>query len=43
MKAILMTAAGGPEVLQLADVPVPDLPGPFHLRVKLHAAGVLEI
>jgi NADPH2:quinone reductase len=40
MKAILMTAAGGPEVLQLADIPVPELPGPFYIRVKLHAAGV---
>ncbi len=40
MKAILLTAAGGPEVLQLADVPVPGLPSPSHLQVKLHAAGV---
>lgn len=40
MKAILMTAAGGPEVLQQADVPVPELPSPSHLRVKLLAAGV---
>jgi NADPH2:quinone reductase len=40
MKAILMTAAGGPEVLQLADIPVPELPSPSHIRVKLHAAGV---
>ncbi|MDP1897899.1 MAG: zinc-dependent alcohol dehydrogenase family protein [Sulfurimicrobium sp.] len=35
-----MTAAGGPEVLQLADIPVPELPSPSHLRVKLCAAGV---
>lgn len=40
MKAILMTAAGGPEVLQLADVPMPELPSPFHIQVKLHAAGI---
>ncbi|PWB53417.1 MAG: alcohol dehydrogenase [Nitrosomonadales bacterium] len=40
MKAILMTAAGGPEVLQLVDIPVPELPSPSHLRVKLRAAGV---
>jgi NADPH2:quinone reductase len=40
MKAILITAAGGPEVLQLADVPVPELPSSSHVRVKLHAAGV---
>lgn len=40
MRAVLMTAAGGPEVLQMADAPLPELPGPSHLRVKLHAAGV---
>ena len=40
MKAILMTAAGGPEVLQLADIPVPELPSPSHIRVRLCAAGV---
>lgn len=40
MKAILMTATGGPEVLQLADVPMPELPSPHHVRVRLHAAGV---
>lgn len=40
MKAILMTATGEPEVLRLADIPVPELPGPDHVRVKLHAAGI---
>lgn len=40
MKAILMTAAGGVDVLQLADVPVPELPSPDHVRIKLHAAGI---
>lgn len=40
MKAMLMTAAGGPDVLQLHDVPIPELPSPHHLRVKLSAAGV---
>ena len=40
MKAILMTAAGSPDVLQLRDIPKPDLPTPHHLRVKLAAAGV---
>ncbi len=40
MKAILMTAAGGPEVLALRDVEIPELPSPHHLRVKLAAAGV---
>lgn len=40
MKAILMTSAGGPEVLALRDVEKPELPSPHHLRVKLAAAGV---
>lgn len=40
MKAILATAPGGVEVLQLRDVPKPELPSPHHLRVKLAAAGV---
>lgn len=40
MKAILMTAAGGVDVLQLADIPLPELPSPNHIRVKLAAAGI---
>lgn len=40
MKAILATAAGGTEVLQLRDIPKPELPSPHHLRVALAAAGV---
>jgi NADPH2:quinone reductase len=40
MKAILATAAGGVEVLQLRNIPKPELPSPHHLRVKLAAAGV---
>ncbi|MDH2916273.1 MAG: alcohol dehydrogenase catalytic domain-containing protein, partial [Gallionella sp.] len=40
MKAILATAAGSTEVLQLRDIPQPELPSPHHLRVKLAAAGV---
>jgi NADPH2:quinone reductase len=40
MKAILATAPGSAEVLQLRDLPKPDLPTPHHLRVKLAAAGV---
>ena len=43
MKAILTTAPGGPEVLQLSDLPVPELPSPHHIRVKVHAAGVNPI
>ncbi len=40
MKAILMTAAGGADVLQLADIGMPELPSPNHMRVKLAAAGI---
>ncbi|HEU0283393.1 MAG TPA: zinc-binding dehydrogenase [Gallionella sp.] len=40
MKAIFATAPGGPDVLQLRDAPMPGLPSPHHLRVKLAAAGV---
>lgn len=40
MKAILATAAGSTDVLQLRDIPKPELPSPHHLRVKLAAAGV---
>ncbi|MBI5429973.1 MAG: zinc-dependent alcohol dehydrogenase family protein [Nitrosomonadales bacterium] len=40
MKAVLMTAAGGPDVLAMYDVNKPELPSPHHLRVKLAAAGV---
>ena len=40
MKAILMTAAGSADVLQLREIEKPELPSPYHLRVKLAAAGV---
>lgn len=40
MKAIFTSAAGGPETLELRDVPAPELPSPHRVRVKLAAAGV---
>ncbi len=40
IKAILMTAAGNADVLQLREIAKPELPSPHHLRVKLAAAGV---
>ncbi|MBK9161726.1 MAG: zinc-dependent alcohol dehydrogenase family protein [Nitrosomonadales bacterium] len=40
MKAILMTAAGSADVLQLREIEKPALPSPHHIRVKLAAAGV---
>ncbi|OGT01126.1 MAG: alcohol dehydrogenase [Gallionellales bacterium RIFCSPLOWO2_12_FULL_59_22] len=43
MKAILMTAAGNADVLQLREIAKPELPSPHHLRVKLAAAGVNPI
>ncbi len=39
MKAMPMTAPGGPEVLQAADVPTPKA-GPNDLLVRLRAAGI---
>ncbi|HTP33095.1 MAG TPA: quinone oxidoreductase [Candidatus Acidoferrales bacterium] len=39
MKAILVSQPGGPESMQLADVPVPA-PGPKQVRVKIAASGV---
>lgn len=43
MKAILMTAVGGPDVLQAAQVPIPDLAQDRDLLVRLKAAGVNPI
>src|SRR5215467_31448 len=39
MKAILVPQPGGPDNMQLADVPVPE-PGPKQARVRLAASGV---
>jgi NADPH2:quinone reductase len=39
MKAIVIVGKGGPEVLQLRDVPVPQ-PGPGEVLIKVAAAGV---
>ena len=39
MRAIVITANGGPEVLELRDEPEPE-PGPGQLLVELAAAGV---
>lgn len=38
-KAIVITANGGPEVLEFKDWPV-DKPGPGQLRIRQHAIGV---
>jgi NADPH2:quinone reductase len=39
MRAIVHTAAGGPEVLALREVPDPT-PGAHQLRIRVHAAGL---
>ena len=39
MKAIRVHQFGGPEVLQLEEVPDPQ-PGPGQVVVRVHAAGV---
>jgi NADPH2:quinone reductase len=43
MKAVLMTAPGEPDVLQLQDVPEPKILNDTELLVRLHAAGVNPI
>ena len=40
MRAILMTSAGTADVLQLRDIPLPQLPGSKHIRVRLAAAAI---
>jgi NADPH2:quinone reductase len=43
MQAVLMTAVGGPEVLQLRDIATPELTRSGDLLVRLKAAGVNPI
>jgi NADPH2:quinone reductase len=40
MRAAVMTKVGGPEVLELADLPEPEIINPKDVRVRLRAAGV---
>jgi NADPH:quinone reductase-like Zn-dependent oxidoreductase len=39
MKAIGLTQFGGPEVLRVFDLPVPE-PGPGEVRIRVHAVAV---
>jgi NADPH:quinone reductase len=43
MRAITMPAPGGPEALQLSELPVPEIQHPRQVRIRLHAAGVNPI
>ncbi len=40
MRAMLMTAVGGPEVLQLVELPEPEITAEHDVRVRLQAAGI---
>jgi len=40
MKAVLMTAIGGPETLQLTQIAEPEALGPREVKVALRAAGI---
>jgi NADPH2:quinone reductase len=40
MQAVVMSRTGGSEVLEARTLPMPVLPSPHHLLVRLHAAGV---
>lgn len=39
MKTIIVTAFGGPEVLEIREVPTPE-PGPGEVRIAVRAAGI---
>jgi NADPH:quinone reductase len=39
MRAVVIRRFGGPEVLEIADVPVPQ-PGPGQVRIRVEAAAV---
>lgn len=43
MKGMVMTAAGGPDVLQLQDMEEPEITSPTQIKVRIHAAGVNPI
>jgi NADPH2:quinone reductase len=43
MKAIVMTAAGVPEVLQLQEIPEPEITNPTEILIQLKAAGINPI
>jgi NADPH:quinone reductase len=40
MRAVVMTAVGGPEVLKVAELPEPEISGDHEVRVRLRAASI---
>ena len=40
MKAVMLTGAGGTEMLKLMEVPAPVLKDPLDVMVRLHASGL---
>ena len=40
MRAVEMTAVGGPDVLHLVEVPEPEITGEHDVKVRLRAAGI---
>jgi NADPH2:quinone reductase len=43
MKAVVMTRAGGPEVLEPREIEEPQIGSPTQIKVRLHAAGLNPI
>lgn len=43
MKAVQMTATGSPDILELVDIPEPEILQPHQIKVRLRAAGVNPI
>ncbi|BAO43020.1 zinc-dependent alcohol dehydrogenase family protein [Thiolapillus brandeum] len=43
MKAVVMTDTGGPEVLDLQELPEPPISRPTQIKVRLHTAGINPI
>lgn len=43
MKAVLMTAVGGPETLELRDIAEPVITAPKEIKVRVRAAGINPI
>ena len=39
MKAVILTGAGGVDMLKLMEVPDPVIKGPQDVLVRLHASG----